>query len=223
MNEVVRGAISGLARTDPQKAWQLAKERFKDDAGAGRQVIHHLAEAAVRNGGTAGLERWFSGIMNGRDGTAGLLPELAVEAVAKRMMHASQEQGMAWAAAQAAQPWHSDRAIALTAAALAGKHPELAVQWSADLPAGKDPSNPHPGLGASVADWASTNSEAMAGWIEAHPSPSVRDASAAAVASYYWKDGDPQTARAWAATIQSEAIRRTVNPGVWQAGETTAQ
>ena len=200
-SQVVRQAISQLARLSPQDA--ATRMDSMTDPKDRQQALVALAETWGSNDPSAAL-RWAESL-SGDEKTsalASLLPE-----------QARNNPGEAAAKLQALldNPGNASGSVLQTATGnlakeWAGRNPDEAGAWVAGLPAG---AAAEAGAAALVENWSSHDPIAAADWLATLPEGGVKDAAIQPLVESI-RQNDPETAFSWGMSMKDAAKRSTV-------------
>lgn len=201
--------IEGMSQVDLPGATALTLEHTAGDKTAQGLAMGALAESAIRQRGKEGMRAWFEELPD--EGKASAMEHVHRRNKSSAPGESAVEKAAAWLAAQASSSWRQDRFYQETANDWARLNPQAATQWSANLPAGKDPSDPFPGLRSSIAAWVEKNPEEVSAWLTAQQGRPYYDTAAAGVAQHYLQqEGEEAAGQTWLGSISSSEIKQRV-------------
>lgn len=193
-NPTMMGVISGWARSDPDAAYAYVSSL---DSGRERSRYTSVLTNSYLQSGLDTASRWAANLPDDD------VKSDAFRSIARQWASKDPAEAAAWISSFSDAEF-ARSATATVAASWAREDPSAASDWVLGLPAGESRES---GLTQVARQWAREDPNAAAEWLNQFPAdePGV-DQAVGAFASQI-VDDDPETAVAWAETIEDEALR----------------
>lgn len=196
------GVVKGLMNVDPAAAAAFS-EANKLGRARGRSM-DVLAQRFIETGGAEGVTGWLDGIDH--TGENDMLPykRYAANTAMEQLSQSDPAAARSWIETNAAQPYLTGNAIAAAARRGSGGDYGEAAAWATNLPASDARRDAVSDL---VGRWAGSDANAAGEWLGANQNLPEYDAAAASFAGQVARQ-DPESAVAWASTVQDPQQQR---------------
>ena len=162
------GLIAGYADSNLNAATQYALSVVKPDDPLSERVIGTLAQRALQQGGTEGMQAWFNGLANDDQ------RKRMFRAVAEKLGSVTFDAKIAWLTAQAQSGYRDDITYRDAANQIAKNDPKAGMDFVVQV--GRSPKDGgFPGIGAASFEWLLRNPTDFTTWFQAQPAGDVRD------------------------------------------------